>query len=168
MRTFLRITNAIIEWSGKIVSYLVYIGIFILAFEVFARYFFNAPTVWAHGYSQRIFGTYFVLIGAYTLLKGGHIRVDVIYNRFGLRGKTFLDMVNYGALLIWSVVLIIEGWAFFWHSFLIREVDEMVLAHPIYPIKFFIIMGALLIALQGISLFLVSLFTFIKGKKYEL
>jgi len=167
MRKFFKTVNGISEWSGKIVSYLVYVGIVVLAIEVFARYFFNAPTVWAHGYSQRIFGSYFILVGAYTLLKGGHVRVDVLYNRFGLKGRAFLDMINYAVLLLWSGVLIEEGWTFFAESYSIREVDEMVLAHPVYPYKFFLLIGSILIALQGVALFILSLKTFVKGEKYE-
>jgi len=167
MRKFFKTVNAISEWSGKIVSYLVYVGIIVLAVEVFARYFFNAPTVWAHGYSQRIFGSYFILVGAYTLLKGGHVRVDVLYNRSGLTGRAFLDMINYAVLLLWSSVLILEGWTFFAQSYKLREVDEMVLAHPVYPFKFLLLVGSILITLHGVALFIISLQTFVKGEKYE-
>ena len=55
------------EISGKLVSYLVWIGALMLAWEVIGRYSFQAPTAWAHGYSQRIFGSYFVMVGAFTL-----------------------------------------------------------------------------------------------------
>ncbi len=167
MRKFFKTVNVISEWSGKIVSYLVYVGIVVLAVEVFARYFFNAPTVCAHGYSQRIFGSYFILVGAYTLLKGGHVRVDVLYNRFGLKGRAFLDMINYAVLLLWTSVLIVEGWTFFAQSYKLREVDEMVLAHPVYPFKFLLLIGSILITLHGVALFVLSLKTFVKGEKYE-
>ncbi len=163
MERFLKNVDALSDWSGKITSYLVYVGIFVLAFEVFARYFLNAPTVWAHGYSQRIFGTYFVLIGAYTLLKGGHVRVDVVYNHLGTRGKTTLDVLNYLILVVWSVVLTKEAWSFFARSFQMREVDEMVLAHPIYPVKFFMVVGTVLIALQGLVMLIKSLRDYLRG-----
>lgn len=76
-------------------------------------------------------------------------------------------MINYGVLLLWSAVLISEGITFFKNSFQIREVDEMVLAHPVYPVKFLIIIGAALIFLQGFAFFVVSLKTYCKGEKYE-
>ena len=167
MKKFLRITDSISDWSGRTCSFLVYFGIFILAFEVVARYFFGAPTVWAHGYSQRIFGSYFILVGAYTLLKDGHVRVDILYKRFSLRKRAFLDIVNYTLLLIWSCVLIKEGWIFFMNSFGVREVDEMVLAHPVYPVKFLLFIGVVLISIQGLNRLIVSLFVLIKGVKYE-
>lgn len=167
MRKFLSITNCLSEWSGKIASFLVYCGIFILVFEVVSRYFFHAPTVWAHGYSQRVFGSYFILVGAYTLFQNGHVRVDVLYNRFSFRKRAFLDMINYVLLLIWSSVLIKEGITFFIDSWIIRETDEMVLAHPIYPVKFLLVVGAVLITLQGINQLLISVYAFVKGEEYE-
>ena len=167
MKQFLRTIDRISDWAGKISSILIFVGIFVLSFEVIARYFFGAPTVWAHGYSQRIFGTYFVLVGAYTLLKNGHVRVDIIYQRFTLRKRAFLDLVNYSMLLIWSFVLIKEGWMFFMCSFNIREADEMVLAHPVYPVKFLLFIGAILITLQGINRLIVSLIELTRGVKYE-
>jgi len=159
MRSLFETVDTISEWSGRIVSFVVYIGIVILFIEVFLRYLFNHPTVWVHGYSQRVFGSYFILIGAYTLLHNGHVRVDLIYNLFSGKGKVLLDMVNYIALLIWDVVLLKEGYRFFMVSFAVREADEMVLCHPVYPVKFLILVGALLIGLQGLSMFLKSLFT---------
>lgn len=151
MTRLLNRLEAMTEWTGKLVSYLVWIGAVMLSWEVVARYFFSAPTVWAHGYSQRIFGSYFVLVGGYTLLRGGHVRVDLLTSRLSLRVQKFFDLVNYGFLLLWSGVLIGEGWLFFFDSWKIREVDEMVLAHPVYPYKFLLVIGGLMIFVQGIG-----------------
>jgi TRAP-type mannitol/chloroaromatic compound transport system permease small subunit len=168
MRKFLMITNRLSEWSGKIVSLLVYFGILMLVFEVIARYFFDSPTVWAHGYCQRIFGSYFVLIGAYTLLQNGHVRVDVFYRRFSVRKRAFLDVINYGMLLLWSCVLVKEGITFFANSWALRETDEMVLAHPIYPVKFLLVVGVVLITLQGLNQLFLSVHVLVKGVKFKL
>jgi TRAP-type mannitol/chloroaromatic compound transport system permease small subunit len=167
MGKILRIIDSISEWSGKSCSFLVYAGILMLVFEVVARYFFDSPTVWAHGYSQRLFGSYFVLVGAFTLLQNGHVRIDIIYQRFSLRKRAFFDLINYLMLLIWSFVLIREGSSFFASSWAIREADEMVLAHPIYPVKFLLVIGVILITLQGLNRLIVSIYTLIKGVKYE-
>ena len=167
MKKILRWIDSVSEWSGKICSFLVYLGIAMLVFEVVARYFFDSPTVWAHGYSQRLFGSYFIMIGAYTLLQNGHVRIDIIYQRFSLRIRALFDLVNYLMLLIWAFVLIKEGITFFESSWAIREADEMVLAHPVYPVKFILVIGAILITLQGMNQLIVSMFTLIKGVKYE-
>ena len=167
MKTFFLTVDRISEWSGKIVSFVIYIGILMLVFEVVARYFFDSPTIWAHGYSQRLFGSYFILVGAFTLLKDAHVRVDIIYQRFSLRVRALLDILNYALLILWTSVLVKEGITFFLNSWEIREVDEMALAHPVYPVKFLLVVGVALILLQGITKIMMSCITLVKGVSYE-
>ena len=149
MKSVIGIIESISEWSGRATSFLVWIGAIMLSWEVVARYFFGAPTVWAHGYSQRLFGTYFILVGAFTLLRNGHVRIDLIISRFSPRKRHMFDLLNMGFLMLWSAVLVIEGWQFFMNSYQVREVDEMVLRHPVYPYKFVLFVGAILIFLQA-------------------
>lgn len=151
------------ENIGKVAAFLVWPGAVILFIEVFARYVFNSPTVWAHGYTQRIFGSYFILMGAFTLLAGGHVRIDLLSNRFSDKISRWFDLLNLGLLLLWASVLIIESWTFFQNSWKVKEVDQMVLAHPIYPVKFMLFVGSILIAVQGLSLFLQTIIKMMKG-----
>ncbi len=146
-----KIIEAISEYSGRWASWILYAGIFMLSFEVVARYFFNSPTVWAHGYTQRLFGSYFILIGAYTFVHGGHVRVDLIYGKCSPKIQNILDIVNCFFLILWSGILIPVGWKFFLKSFKVGEADEMVLAHPIWWVKFLLFVGMTLICAQGIS-----------------
>jgi len=165
MGQVLKFTTAMNEWIGKSISYLIWIGIFMLCFEVVSRYLFQAPTVWAHGWSQRIFGSYFVLVGAYTLLKNGHVRIDLITSKFSSRINKIFDLINYAFLLFWVVFLLKSGGPFFWRSWQLKEVDEMALAHPVYPFKFIMLVGIILIMLQAISFFSGTLISLIKGEK---
>jgi len=151
MEKFIRAVDAISEYSGRWVSWIVYVGIIMLSLEVILRYVFNSPTVWAHGYTQRLYGSYFVLIGAYTFIHKGHVRVDLLYERLSQKGKAILDILNCVFLLVWTGVLVPVSLAFFLKSYNMNEVDEMVLAHPIWWVKFMIIIGMLLISLQGIA-----------------
>jgi TRAP-type mannitol/chloroaromatic compound transport system permease small subunit len=151
MERFIRTMESISEYTGRWVSWVVYVGIIFLSLEVVLRYIFNSPTVWAHGYTQRLFGGYFVLIGAYTLIHKGHVRVDVIYEHLSKKMQGVLDLVNMLFLLLWSGVMIPVGWNFFIKSYNMNEVDEMVLAHPIWWVKFLIVVGMTLIFLQGLS-----------------
>jgi len=151
MEKFARIMDAISEHLGRCVAWIVCVGIVMLSAEVMLRYIFNSPTVWAHGYTQRLFGGYFVLIGSYTLVHKGHVRVDAIYGHVSAKMKSVLDLLNYLFLLVWSGVLIPVSWFFFLKSYEISEVDEMVLAHPMWWVKFLIVVGMSLIFLQGLS-----------------
>jgi len=166
MRFFFRAIYALSDYSGRIFSYLVFIGAVMLSWEVVSRYVFDAPTIWAHGYSQRIFGSYFIMVGAFTLIRGGHVRVDLITSSFSFRVRKAFDLLNYAFLMLWGYVLITEGWRFFMSSYAIKEVDEMALAHPVYPIKFLLVVGALLITLQAIVYFIQTLISMVKGEEY--
>jgi len=147
----LDVIDAINEKAGRGISFLIYPGLLIIVIEVILRYGFGQPTVWAHGYSQRIFAVYFILIGAYTLLHKGHVRMDLVYSRLSLRGRLFLDLLGTVLLVAWCVVLLWKGSLFFWSSFTIREVDEAVLGAPVYPVKFFIPVGVFFLILQWLG-----------------
>ena len=151
MEKFVRTVETISEYSGRWVSWVVYAGIIMLSAEVVLRYAFNNPTVWAHGYTQRLYGSYFVLIGAYTFIHKGHVRVDLLYEHSSQKMQALLDILNCVFLLLWSGVMIPASWLFFLKSYNMGEVDEMVLAHPIWWVKFLMVVGMALIFLQGLS-----------------
>lgn len=136
---------------GKLVSYLIWFGIAIIVLEVALRYLFNAPTVWGPGYTQRIFGSYFILIGAYTLIQGGHVRIDVLLNTRSPRWNAFLDLLNYAVLLIWTGALVYEGWFYFEESWSFGEIDDSALGHAMWPVKLALLLGVIVISVQGIA-----------------
>ncbi len=164
MEKILKKIDAAMNITGRIVSYLVWPGAIILFIEVIARYAFNSPTVWAHGYTQRIFGSYFILMGTFTLLAGGHVRVDLLFNKLSPRRRALFDSLNLVLLLVWCTVLIIESWTFFLNSWSSREVDQMVLAHPVYPVKFVLFIGSVMMGIQGLSLLMQTLIKFKEDK----
>jgi TRAP-type mannitol/chloroaromatic compound transport system permease small subunit len=136
---------------GRAVSFLIWVGIVVLCYEVVARYVFGQPTLWAHGYTQRIFGSYFVLVGAYTLIRKNHVRVDLLLNTGPPRWQAFLDLLNFSFLVLWGSVLTYEAFWFFEDSWRFNEVDDSALRHPMWPAKFAMFVGVALITLQGIA-----------------
>ena len=146
----LRAVDAFNTAIGKTVSFLIWAGIVVLCFEVVARYVFGQPTLWAHGYTQRIFGAYFVLVGAYTLIRNDHVRVDLLLLNRSVRGRAFLDLINFSFLIIWGVVLTWEGYWFFEDAWAFNERDDSALRHPMWPPKLALFLGAAMITLQGI------------------
>lgn len=136
---------------GKSVSFLIWFGIAVLCFEVVARYLFGQPTIWAHGYTQRLFGSYFVLIGAYTMVKGDHVRVDIFLTPQASRRNALLNLLNVAFLVAWGSVLTREGWVFFLDAWRWGEVDDSVLGHPMWPPKLALFFGSLLITVQGLN-----------------
>jgi TRAP-type mannitol/chloroaromatic compound transport system permease small subunit len=139
---------------GRMVSYAIWIGMAIVVTEVVMRYAFNAPTVWAQGYAQRLFAAYFILIGAYTLIQRGHVRVDLLLNGRSKRWSAFLDLINYAVLLLWTAALAYEGWFYFLDAWRFGERDDGALGHPMWPVKLVLLVGVGMMALQGLAEFL--------------
>lgn len=167
MRPLLKAIDTTSEWTGKIVSFFIYIGIGVLVFEVLMRYAFNAPTIWAHGVSMRFFAVYYILLGAYTFYKQAHVRVDVVYNRLSLRGRAILDVATASLLFASCIALIWYGIPYTAKSFALLETDNTPFHAPMYPIKLMIPLGAFLLLLQGLAKFYRDLVTAITGRRCE-
>jgi TRAP-type mannitol/chloroaromatic compound transport system permease small subunit len=163
LKTLLKYIDAISEWSGKGVAYLILPGILILSWEVVSRYVFNNPTMWAHGTTQRIFATYYILAGAYVLKHNQHVTVDIIYNRLSLRTQAILSLIGSIFFFIFCGVLLWKGMDFAWTSMSMLEPDETPWRAPLYPFKMMIPLGAFLILLQGLAKFVRDLATAITG-----
>src|SRR5918997_6034844 len=80
-------------WAGKLVAWLVIPMVLSLVYEVVARYLFNAPTTWAYDMTYMLYGAFFMLGAAYTLLKQGHIRTDSFYGQWSPRRQGIVDAV---------------------------------------------------------------------------
>jgi TRAP-type mannitol/chloroaromatic compound transport system permease small subunit len=122
-------------------------------YEVVARYAFNAPTIWAYDVTYMLYGAQFMLAAAYTLLKGGHIRTDVFYERWSPRRRAIVDMICY-------LLFFFPGLAFIlyasgveaWHAWRVGERSDWTPWRPIlYPLKAMIPLSTLLLILQGVA-----------------
>lgn len=153
MNKFLRLIDSINRWTGEIVGPLVIVITGVLVYEVLARYAFNAPTIWAHETSTFLFGALFILGGGYTLLRGGHVNVDLLYNRFGPRTKGVVHMVTSVLFFIFCGVLLWQGIEMSRVSMGMWERAASIWRPYIYPIKLTLPIAAFLLLLQGIAQF---------------
>ena len=161
-----RTIDGLAIWSGRIFCWLVVPLVAALTYEVFARYVFHAPTIWAYDVAYMLYGTHFMLGAAYTLYRGGHIRTDLFYQNWSVRTRGRIDAVLYLLLFFPGIAL------FFWmglqealHAWDIREVSDASPWRPIlYPFKAVIPVALLLLMIQGVSEFLKSAYAALKGK----
>src|SRR5690349_7619170 len=101
-------------WSGWLVSWLILPLVLALVYEVVARYFFNAPTVWAYDVTFITYGTFFMLGSAYTLQRSGHIRTDSYYASWSPRTQGMVDTVCYVLLFFPPLLIFLDvTWDFF-------------------------------------------------------
>ena len=91
----IRFIDTIGDWSGKIFAWLIVPMIVGVSYEVFVRYVFNAPTIWAYDVTYMLYGSHFMLGAAYTLSKGGHVRTDFFYANWSQRTQGWVDAVSY-------------------------------------------------------------------------
>ncbi|MBB4266478.1 TRAP transporter small permease subunit [Roseospira visakhapatnamensis] len=156
---FTRIADAISHASGVFVSYWTVIAVVYYVFEVTARYFFNAPTNWAHEASFLIFGMMYVMAGAYGLLRHAHVRVDVIYVNLKPQTQAAIDVVTSVLFVFYMVVFLLTAWTFFAQS-----VDQQMFFFgqgygndmsssewrvDYAPVKLMMVIGAILLLIQG-------------------
>ncbi|MFH1933945.1 MAG: TRAP transporter small permease subunit [Pseudomonadota bacterium] len=166
MRRVLHVIDGVSEWSGKLVSMLIFFMTGVLFLEVTLRYVFNAPTIWAHELSVHLFGAYSVLAGAYVLLHHQHIKIDIIYGLFSPRGRAIIDSVTYLLFFVFIVALLRYGIMTAWRAVELRQtVSPSPWGSPIWPLKLTIPIAAFLILAQGLAHFIRALKMAITGKE---
>jgi TRAP-type mannitol/chloroaromatic compound transport system permease small subunit len=139
--------------TGWLAGWLIVPMTLAVTYEVIARYAFNAPTIWAYDTTYMLFSTQFMLAAAYTLLKGGHIRTDVFYERWSPRTRATVDAVCYVLFFFPGLVFVLyAGTVEAWHAWQIGERSDWSAWRPvIYPLKAVIPVTAALLLLQGFS-----------------
>jgi TRAP-type mannitol/chloroaromatic compound transport system permease small subunit len=150
LASVLAFVERISDGSGKVLAYVTPLVIVVTVIEVVSRYFFNAPTNWAHEFSTLAFGVQYVLSGAYAQYHGQHVNVDVISYRWMPRRRAIVDCFTSVFFFVFVLALGYTSWTFFWDSWLLREHSASDWAPPYYPIKLAIPLSCLLLGLQGI------------------
>ncbi len=163
----LRFVDAISKWSGLIVAPLVLVYLVILLYEMTARYVFNAPTLWAHETSTFIFGTQFMLGGAYCYWSGSMVNVELFHARLPTRARAILDLFLFLVPLTVLVIMIWRGGEFFLYSLRILEHSSSVFSPPLYPLRGVIPLAACLLLLQIVAKFVRDLHLAITGEELK-
>lgn len=122
-------------------------------FEVFSRYLFGAPTTWAFEMGYILTGTHFLLGGAITLMRGSHIRIDLLYAAFSERTKAAVDLTLYLFLFLPFLVLICDALGdYALRSFETGErTGQSSWNPPIWPFRAIITFGFVVLALQVVA-----------------
>ncbi len=138
---------------GHAFAWCIIILTFGTSYEVFVRYILNDPTSWAFDLSYIMYGALFIMAGAYTLSRNGHVRGDVIYRLWPERVQAGLDLVLYFLFFFPGVVaLVIAGWGYGTDALRLLEVSvNSPIGVPIWPLKMLIPVAGVLLTLQGIA-----------------
>jgi TRAP-type mannitol/chloroaromatic compound transport system permease small subunit len=166
LRATINTIDRISDWTGRVTAWLIVPMTLAVTYEVVARHFFRAPTIWAYDVTYMLYGTHFMLGTAYTLMRIGHVRTDMLYQNWSIRTQNIIDAIGYLFFFFPAMVLLFYfGWQEAYHSWTIRETSDASPWRPIvYPFKAVIPLTALLLLIQGVAEFLKSLYAMRTGR----
>ena len=137
---------------GQAFSWLIVSLTLLISWEVFSRYVMEHPHAWAFDVMIMMYGTLFMMAGAYTLSKNGHVRGDVLYGFFPPRLQAALDLILYVLFFVPGVVALVwAGYRYAGESWAINEHSNITAdGPPIYPFKTVIPIAGAVLLLQGV------------------
>src|SRR6267378_2013398 len=152
MQKLLLFVDKVSTWAGQASSWIIVLLTLHVTWEVYSRYVLDHPRAWAFDAMIMMYGTLFMMAGAYTLAKNGHVRGDVIYGFFTPRAQAVLDLTLYIVFFIPGIVALTyagyfyasEFWAINEHSNITAE------GPPVYPFKTVIPLAGAFVLVQGI------------------
>ena len=145
--------DGISTWVGKAFAWLIVLLMGVVCIEVFKRYLMNAPTAWIFDAENMLYGTCFMLGGAYALSRGQHVRGDIFYRNWPVKVQGAVDLFLYIFAFFPGIVALIsvgaqwagQSWAIHERSFTSEA------APPLYPLKTVIPIAGPLMAIQGVA-----------------
>jgi len=145
--------DGISTWVGKAAAWLIIGLMMMVVIEVFKRYIMNMPTAWIFDAENMLYGSLFMLCGAYTLAQNAHVRGDFLYSSMRPRTQATLDLALYIVFFIPGIAaLIYSGWVFAVESWTINEHSNVTAnGPPVWQFKFMIPLAGVLVMIQGIA-----------------
>ena len=150
---FLHTIDSISTWVGKAAAWLIIALMAVVCIEVFKRYLLNAPTAWIFDFNNMLYGSLFMLCGAYTLAQNAHVRGDFLYSSMRPRTQATLDLVLYVVFFLPGIAaLIYAGTDYAADSWRINEHSNVTAdGPPVYHFKTVIPVAGALVMLQGVA-----------------
>lgn len=138
-------------WLGQLFAWAIVLLTGLIVWEVFSRYVLNDPHAWVLDVQIMLYGSLFMMAGAYTLAKNNHVRGDVLYGFFRPRTQATVDLVLYLLFFLPGIVALTwAGWTYAMEALAIREQTFSAVPLPLYPFKFIIPAAGGMLLLQGI------------------
>jgi TRAP-type mannitol/chloroaromatic compound transport system permease small subunit len=152
MQRLFLFVDKVSTWIGHTFSWLIMALTVLISWEVFSRYVLDHPHPWAFDVMIMMYGSMFMMAGAYTLSKNGHVRGDVLYGFFPPRLQAGLDLALYILFFIPGVVALAwAGYSYAAESWAIKEISNITSdGPPVYPFKTIIPLAGIMLLVQGV------------------
>lgn len=152
---------------GRMLATLVLLMGGIMLYEAVARYFFQSPTDWGYETSKMVFGFYMIWAAAHTLMYKEHVAMDLFYSRWTPRARACMDCFTFFFFLFCVSLLLYKVGADAAFSVSIRETSNSTLNQPLYHWRASFVIGIVLLALQGIALFIRNIWFALYGEALD-
>lgn len=157
IKVYVRYVEALNRLIGKFAMYLVFAMMGILLFSAISRTFFNVPFIWAIEMAQFTMAAYYLLGGAFSMILGAHVRMDVFYSNWSPKRRAATDVITIFFLVFYLVVLLVGGVSSTWYSLEYGQRNYSAWAPPVAPIKIIMVIGIFMMLLQAIATFFKNL-----------
>ena len=153
VQKLLHTIDGISTWVGKAAAWLIVVLMTAVCVEVFKRYIMNLPTAWIFDLNNILYGSLFMLCGAYALAQNAHVRGDFLYSSMRPRTQALLDLALYIVFFLPGIAaLVYAGYFFAADSWRIAEHSNVTAdGPPVYHFKSIIPIAGALIMLQGFA-----------------
>lgn len=153
MQSVLFFVDHVSTWVGKLFAWSVVALTGVVCYEVFMRYVLNTPTTWAYDASYILYGSLFIMSGAYALARAAHVRADVLYRFLKVRTQAWIDLTLYAIFFMPAIgAFMYAGYGFAESSWAMGERSAFSPAGPpLYHFKSLIPIAGFFLMLQGIA-----------------
>ena len=157
VKAYVRYIDSMNRAVGKFTMYMVLGMVGILLFETFSRTIFNHPWIWTVESAQFVMAAYYLIGGGCSLLIAGHVRMDILYERWSAKKKAIADVITASMLVFYIVVLLYGGISATQYALIYGQVNYTSWAPPLAPIKIIMTLGIAGMLLQVVSQFIKDL-----------
>jgi len=160
--------DKISEWSGLIFAPIALILTFVIMYTVIMRFGFKDPPIWGTDIVLIIFSAYVVSGGAYTMLRKGHVRLNLFFEKLSLRGRAIFDASTAFAFFFFIGIIFYGTFAdCMFSTFVIQRTTGSYFDAPLWPVMWVLPLATLLLGLQGLAKFIRDLCFAVTGSELE-
>jgi TRAP-type mannitol/chloroaromatic compound transport system permease small subunit len=153
IRAYVRGVDALNGAIGYVVMYLIFAMMGVLLFGSVSRYVFNIPFLWIVEMAQFLMAAYYLLGGGYSMQLDAHVRMDVLYERWPPRTRSFIDSITAFCLVFYLMFLLYGGYSSTAYAYKYGQTNYSAWAPLMWPIKAVMTVGIFLMLLQAFSIF---------------
>lgn len=154
LRRYLVVVETVNRAVGRVLVWSIFLLMGLLLWASIARTALDAPLVWSVELAQFLLVAYFLLGGGWSLLADAHVRMDLLWARWGGRGRAFADSITALCLVVYLAVMLVGGIGSTHYALSFDQRNYSAWAPPLAPIKIVMVVGLVLMLLQAVAIFL--------------